>query len=156
RTDPLSIDAHRFRALVEQARTTPDDDRKVTLLDEALRLWSGPALDGSAPAGTRELLCRGLDEARLTATEGCLDARLRLGQHRELLDELFGLVDANPTRERLVGQLMLALYRSGRTSEALIAYRRVREQLATEFGLDPGTILKNLERAILREDPSVA
>jgi hypothetical protein len=66
--DPLSIDVHHFRALVEQARTASGDGRKVTLLEEALRLWSGPALDGSALAETRELLCRGLDEARLTAS----------------------------------------------------------------------------------------
>jgi DNA-binding SARP family transcriptional activator len=156
RADPLSIDAHRFRALVEQARATPLDDRKVTLLEEALRLWCGPALDGSAPAETRELLCHGLDEARLTAIEDRLDARLRLGHHQELVDELSGLVDANPTRERLVGQLMLALYRGGRAGDALAIYRRVRERLGTELGLDPGPALQRLEGLILRDDPSIA
>jgi DNA-binding SARP family transcriptional activator/tetratricopeptide (TPR) repeat protein len=155
RADPLSIDAHRFRALVEQARAAPGDDRKVKLLDEALRLWSGPALDGSAPSETRELLCRGLDEGRLVAMEDRLDARLRLGHHRELVEELSGLVDANPTRERLAGQLMLALYRSGRSGDALAVYRRFRDHLAAELGLDPSPALQHLEGAILRDDPSV-
>lgn len=98
----------------------------------------------------------GLVETRLAAQEDLIDARLRLGDHRDLLDELTGLVAEHPHRERLVRQLMLALYRSGRQSEALVVYRRTREWLAEELGLDPGEDLRRLELAILRGDPGMA
>jgi DNA-binding SARP family transcriptional activator/CheY-like chemotaxis protein len=150
RADPLSIDAHRFRQLLEQARADVDDRTRVAILDQALALWSGPALaEAGSPEGCARL-CQGLTEARLTAIEDRVDARLRLGRHAELLDELVGLVGTEPVRERLVGQLMLALHRSGRTSEALAVYRRVRRRLADELGLDPGTELRRLEAEILR------
>jgi tetratricopeptide (TPR) repeat protein/DNA-binding SARP family transcriptional activator len=155
RTDPLSVDAHRFRALVDRARAVADADR-ITLLGEALRLWTGPVLDGAAPAATRDRLCRGLDEARLAAVEDRLDAKLRCGLHRDVLGELPGLVDAHPLRERLVAQFMLALYRDGRAGEALALYRDARDRLATDLGLDPGPDLRALERAILRDDPAIA
>jgi ABC-2 type transport system ATP-binding protein len=80
-------------------------------------------LDGAAPAATRDRLCRGPDEARLAAVDDRLDAKLPCGLHREVLGELPGLVDAHPLRERLVAQLMLALYRDGRAGEALAVYR---------------------------------
>lgn len=154
-TDPVHVDAHQFRTLVQRARSAPDADR-VALLDRALELWRGPALDGSAPAEIRDRLCRGLDEARLTAVEDRFDARLRRGEHRELIGELTGQVTANPTREHLVRQLMLALYRSGRAAEALAVYRATRERLASALGLDPGPELQALETAILRDDPTIA
>ncbi|SMD27504.1 AfsR/SARP family transcriptional regulator [Kibdelosporangium aridum] len=154
RADPMSVDAHRFRALVEQARHT-DDEHAITLLREALDLWRGEALAGTAPDEVRYRLCHGLDEARLVAVEDRVDAELRLGRHREVLGELTGLVTAHPTRERLVGQHMLALHRSGRASEALEAYRHFRTRLGEELGLDPGTALQHLESAILRADPSL-
>ena len=155
RADPLCIDVHRFRQLVEHARTAVDDGTRVALLDEAVGLWAGPALaDVGSPAG-RERLSRGLTESRLTAIEDRVDARLRLGRHAEVVDELIGLVAAEPVRERLVGQLMLALYRSGRASEALAAYRRLRHRLADELGLDPGTALRQLEAEILRGAPAL-
>jgi DNA-binding SARP family transcriptional activator/tetratricopeptide (TPR) repeat protein len=154
RADPLSVDAHRFRQLVDQARSGTGLER-VARLDEALALWVGPALDGTATAEVRDRLCRGLDEARLVAIEDRLDAKLGLAAHREVLDELTGLVAAHPSRERLVGQLMLALYRCGRASDALEVYRRTRQRLADGLGLDPGAELRELELAILRVDPAL-
>jgi DNA-binding SARP family transcriptional activator len=155
RADRLCVDAHRFRDLVERARAAADDGTRALLFDEALALWSGPALADVGSPEVRERLSRGLTEARLTTLEERTDARLRLGQHTELLDELTGLVAAEPVRERLVGQLMLALYRSGRTSAALDLYQRTRSRLADEFGLDPGAELRRLEVEILRGAPSL-
>ncbi|HEU5416565.1 MAG TPA: BTAD domain-containing putative transcriptional regulator [Streptosporangiaceae bacterium] len=151
--DPMSIDVHRFRALLARARAAGDDEARATLLAEALALWSGPALSGVATPQAQQRLCAGLEETRLGAVEDRLDAQLRLGRHHELLDELPGLVAAYPLRERLAGQLMLARYRDGRAAEALAGYRRYREQLADELGLDAGPALQQLELAILRNDP---
>ncbi len=148
--DPSHVDVHRFRALVASAREAAGDAARVTLLDRALDLWSGPALAGTAPAATQERLCAGLEEARLAAVEDRLDALLRLGRHRDLVDELADLVADYPLRERLAGQQMLALYRSGRPGDALAAYRRVRHDLVEQLGLDPGAALQTLQAAILR------
>ncbi|MBO0868513.1 MAG: response regulator, partial [Micromonosporaceae bacterium] len=98
-------------------------------------------------------LACGLEEARLVAVEDRFDALLRLGRHREILGDLIGLVPVQPARERLVGQLMLALHRCGRTGEALDAYRAARRRLAEELGLEPGAELCRLEVALLRGDP---
>ena len=150
--DPTTVDAHRFRALLAAARVASSDPERLGLLDRALGLWSGPALAGTAPPATRERLCAGLEEARLAAIEDRVDAQLRLGRHRELVDELADLTSAYPLRERLAGQQMVALYRSGRSGDALAAYRRVRHDLAEHLGLDPGAALQRLEVAILRDD----
>jgi DNA-binding SARP family transcriptional activator/tetratricopeptide (TPR) repeat protein len=155
RADPESVDAHRFRASLARAAAADDDELRIRVLTEALDLWSGSALSGTVSAESREQLCGGLDEARLTAVEDRLAARLRLGQHRAVLDELIPLVPAYPARERLVTQLMLALHRSGQTSAALEAYREARRRLADELGLDPGSELHELHLAILRGDPSL-
>jgi DNA-binding SARP family transcriptional activator len=156
RTAPDRIDAHRFTALVDQARRAEDDVQRVALLDEALGLWSGPALSGTGAAGeVRHRLCHGLEETRLVVLEDLVDARLRLGDHREALGELTALVAANPLREHLVGQLMRALYRCGRPADALEAYRRIRRQMADELGLEPGPELGQLEVAIMRNDPAL-
>ncbi len=152
--DPSTVDAHRFRALLAAARQAGSDAARVALLDDALALWTGPALEGAAPPATRDRLCAGLAEARLGAVEDRVDALLRLGRHGELVDELADLTAAHPLRERLAGQQMLVLYRNGRPADALAAYRRIREELAEQLGLDPGTELRRYEVAILRdEDP---
>ncbi len=154
--DRSAIDAHRFRSLLAQARgATRDvagDEARVALLDEALALWSGAALAGTATPSVAERLCAGLEEARLGALEDRLDALLRLGLHREVLGELQGLVAVNPLRERLAGQLMTALHRDGRAAEALDGFRRYRRRLAEDLGLDPGPALRDLELAILRNE----
>jgi DNA-binding SARP family transcriptional activator/Tfp pilus assembly protein PilF len=155
RAEPHCVDAHRFRHLVGQARTIDRGPERVARLDEALALWVGPALAGTATPEVRDRLCRGLEEARLAAIEDRLDARLGLSAHREVLDELTGLVAAFPLRERLVGLLMVALYRCGRAGEALEVYRQTRQRLADGLGLDPGADLRDLELAILRLDPAL-
>ena len=151
-TDPMNIDVHHFRSLLAQARGIGDDIACVALLDRALDLWSGTPLAGTVPLETQRRLCAGLEDTRLGALEDRLDAQLRLGLHHQLAGELAGLVAAHPLRERLAGQLMLALYRDGRSGDALDVFRRCREHLAEELGLDAGAALKQLELAILRND----
>jgi ABC-2 type transport system ATP-binding protein len=150
RTPAERIDATRFRLLVERAREVTDDRERVTLLRQALALWRGPALAGAAPPQVRERLCRSLEEARLAAVEDRFDAELRLGHHHAVLEELAELAGQHRLRERLVAQHVLALYRCGRTVDALTAYRSATRYLAEEFGLDPGPQLRRLELGILR------
>ncbi|MFC0545387.1 BTAD domain-containing putative transcriptional regulator [Kutzneria chonburiensis] len=154
RADPMRIDANRFLDGVARARLAPNDVAKLGLLDRALELWRGPAL-AEAAQETRERLCGGLEETRLVAIEDRVDARLRLGQHNEVLGELTTLVEDHPTRERLVGQLMLALHRAGQSTKALELARKTRARLADELGIDPGAELQRLEVAVLRNDPTL-
>lgn len=156
RCDRSRVDVHRFRALLLESRAQADDQRSVATLTSALGLWRGEPLDGCAPPEVRDALLGGLEEARLAAIEDLMDARLRLGQHRPILDELTGLVGRYPLRERLVGQLMLAFHRDGRAGEALAVYRAARHRWATQLGLDPSPQLVRLETAILRADPAIA
>ena len=150
--DRSLIDAHRFRSLLSGAREAAGDAARVALLDEALALWSGTALDGTATPTVAERLCAGLEEGRLGALDDRLDALLRLGGYRDVLGELRGLVAMHPLRERLAGQLMTALYLDGRAAEALDGFRRYRQRLAEDLGLDPGQALLDLELAILRNE----
>ncbi|MFC0540410.1 AfsR/SARP family transcriptional regulator [Kutzneria chonburiensis] len=152
RADPRQIDVHRFVDGVAKARAATDDQTRVTRLDQALLLWTGPALADTASSEVRERLCGGLEQTRLTAMEDRFDGILRLGGHQQVLGELTSVADAHPTRERLIGQLMLALHRSGQTSRALDAAQRTRALLAEELGIDPGAELRRLELAILRDD----
>jgi DNA-binding SARP family transcriptional activator len=153
-TDPQRVDAHRFRTLVSQARAERDDVAKAQLLRRALNLWRGPPLvDVATPQA--EPLCHGLDEARLVALEDWLDAELRLGRHHTIVQELTQHAAEHPYRQRLLAQLMLALYRAGRTSDAVAAYRRTRRQLLDEFGDDPQPQLQRLLGAMLRCDPAL-
>jgi len=149
RTDPLDIDLHQFRDLTRRAGQAGNDEERVSLLERALRLWRGQALADTATEPTRQRLCAAAEEQRLSAIENRNDILLRLGR-TNLVDELIPLVDAHPTRERLVGQLMLARYRAGQAAEALDVFRRIRHHLADELGIDPGDALRKLEIAILR------
>lgn len=154
RADPMCVDAHRFRALVTGARTATKDAAKAAMLRRALDMWHGPPLaDVATPLA--EQLCRGLEETRLTALEEWLDAELRLGRHTAVIDELADFAVQHPYRQRLLAQLMLALYRAGRAPDALVAYRLARSRLIDELGLDPGLQLQRLEKAILRGDPAL-
>ncbi|MFC0431380.1 BTAD domain-containing putative transcriptional regulator [Kutzneria buriramensis] len=155
RADPMLIDVHRFQALVARSRDGADDPSRLALLDEALALWRGPALVDTADPEIVDELVGGVTETRLTAQEDRFDILLRLGRHQEALSELPTLVDLHPTRERLVGQLMLALHRGGQTSRALAVSRRTRALLAEELGIDPSEDLSRLELAILRNDPTL-
>ena len=141
------LDLERFETLVQ--RGDPE------ALREALALWRGPPLaDFAYESFARDEIAR-LEELRLIALERRVDADLEAGRHVELVPELEQLTSSHPLRERLRGQLMLALYRSGRQAEALAVYQAARETLVDELGIEPGTALQQLQHAILQHDPSL-
>ena len=127
----------------------------AALLREALELWRGTPLADLAYEPFAETTIERLEEIRLAALEQRIEAELRLGRHAELVAELEQLVAEHPLREILRAQLMLALYRSGRQAEALEVYRRTRHALAEEFGIEPMPAMRDLERAILTQDPKL-
>src|SRR5262245_14701941 len=155
---PSTIDAQRFERLAIEGRRSLANGEPATAaarLAEALALWRGPALaDFVYEPFAQEAIAR-LEELRLTATEERIEAELACGGDAELVAELESLVAAQPFRERLRAQLMVALYRSGRQSEALEVYREGRRTLAEELGIVPTPQLKELEAGILRQDASL-
>ncbi len=148
------LDSRRFESLLHDSRHA-DAARKSALLDEALSLWRGPALADFAYEPFAQAEIGRLEELRLTAVEERIDAVLAQGHHADVVGDLESLVASHPLRERLRGQLMLALYRGGRQVEALEAYRAARRSLVDELGIDPSKALQELEQAILRHDPSL-
>jgi DNA-binding SARP family transcriptional activator/tetratricopeptide (TPR) repeat protein len=157
RVDPDTVDAHRFRALVRRSSAVDDVSARAALLREALELWRGPVLHDAASDWLREQLGAELADLRLHAIEESMEAGLALGRQHELAAELAALTAAHPTRERLVELHMRALYRAGRTPDALTAFARARALLADQLGVDPGPRLVRLHQAILRgEDIPVA
>ncbi|MEU8797249.1 BTAD domain-containing putative transcriptional regulator [Spirillospora sp. NPDC048819] len=149
------VDARRFRRLVDDARQAAEPKERAALLAEALGLWRGPAFaDFADEPFARPAIAR-LEELRLTALEEHAEVRLDLGEHGVLAGELGDAVGAHPLRERLRAAHMRALYRAGRQNEALESYERYRALLADELGLDPGSGLADLQRAILRQDPGL-
>jgi YVTN family beta-propeller protein len=155
--DAERVDARRFERLVDEGREALEDDaaRAAELLRSALALWRGPALGDLAYERFAEDEGARLEELRLAAVEERVEADLRLGRHDELVPELEGLVREHPLRERLRAQHMLALYRSGRQADALESFRAARRSLVDQLGLEPGTELRELEQAILRQDPAL-
>jgi DNA-binding SARP family transcriptional activator/tetratricopeptide (TPR) repeat protein len=148
------VDARVFQALVAEAQASVANGQPLRAIDQltaALRLWRGPALAGIT-GRTIEAGAARLDEQRLAATEQRVDLELGLGRHRELTGELTELVAVHPLRERFVGQLMRALYASGRQADALAAYQQLRTRLADELGVDPGAGVQWLHTAILRNE----
>ncbi|KRV48690.1 hypothetical protein AQ490_23850 [Wenjunlia vitaminophila] len=147
------LDLHRYQRLLAQARLAQQaghPEHCVTLLGRAERLWRGQPLADVPPTPTVTATTARLQELRLAALEDRFDTALAIGEHAGLVAELTELVAAHPLRERLVGQLMLALHRAGRTAHALHAYQRLRQRLADDLGIDPGPDLRELELAILR------
>ncbi|MFI6845162.1 AfsR/SARP family transcriptional regulator [Kitasatospora sp. NBC_00085] len=144
------------REVAEARRLTAlgEHTRAVRHLRTGLGLWRGAALVG-IDAPFVEPFRAHLEEERFAAFELLADIELGAGRHHELVPELTALVDRYPARERLVEQLVLALYRSGRQTDALAVARRLRALLADEFGLDPGPALVELEHAVLRGDPAL-
>ncbi|MEJ3744025.1 BTAD domain-containing putative transcriptional regulator [Actinomycetes bacterium KLBMP 9797] len=151
RVHPDTVDVHRFTGLVARARAVDDARQRSALLGAALDLWRGPALADAAAGSVREELCGGLEEARFAAYCDRIDADLVAGRHAELVPELSKLVTEFPLRERLHGQLMLALYRCGRRGDALDAYQKARKLLVAELGLEPGPQLRDLATAVLTD-----
>jgi DNA-binding SARP family transcriptional activator len=152
---PELVDAHQFRMLTASWRETRTDDEARLSLRRALALWRGLALGGDLTPEAQSM-CQGLQSARLTVAEDLFEIELRLGNHDQVADEIRDLAAANPGRERLVGQLLLALHRGGRTPEALRFYDRWRRWLGDELGIDPGRDLQRLHLALLQDDPTVA
>ncbi len=152
---PDRVDVHRFTSLVERAGALAVPADRSRLLREALALWRGSLLADVATDRLRRRVGARLEELRLTAVEDALQADLACGRPALAAAELADLVEAHPDRERLLWLFMLALYRLGRQSEALAAYRQARERVADELGLDLGADVQALHEAILRCDPSL-
>lgn len=152
--DPETIDLHRFHALIDQARAAPDDDRTATLCEQALRLWHGEPFAGLSTgwlAGVRTTLIQQRNTTRLDLT----DIRLRRGAHATLLADLRDWTEQDPLDERLAGQYLLALYRSGRQAQALEHYERTRRLLAEQLGAAPSPPLRRLHTQIVTGDPAL-
>lgn len=152
-----TLDLHVFRSAVSEARILVSEGRRAEAagkLRMAAGLWRGPCLNG-IPSEVLTRVAQHIDEERLSATETFIDLELGMGRHHQLIAESGRLVNDHPLRERFRGQLMLALFRSGRQAEALDVYRRGRALLKEELGLEPGQELRRLEQAILTDDPSL-
>jgi YVTN family beta-propeller protein len=159
RVEQGETDVDRFEALVAEGRAALEDGDALTgaaVLREALAVWRGPALSDFVYEPFAQSEIARLEEARLAALEDRIDADLPSGEHARLVGELEALVREHPLRERFQGQLMLALYRSGRQADALETYHIARDRLIDELGLEPGPELKELERAILAQDPALS
>ncbi len=158
RIAPGTLDADAFQRRLEegrQANARNDPKLAADRLRDALALWRGPALADLAYESFAQPEIARLEELRLTALEERIDADLALGRDGELIGELEILVERHPLRERLRGQLMLALYRAGRQAQALQVYQDGRQHLAAELGLEPSEGLRHLERQILEQDPEL-
>ena len=158
RVDHDSLDLQRFERLVSDGvelleRGRADD--AAVLLQESLALWRGPALADVADEGVLRQAAARLDELHLVALERRIEADLACGRHVDLVGELEELAAEYPLRERPRALQMLALYRCGRQADALAAYRSARGKLIDELGIEPGSELQELERAILQHDPSL-
>ena len=158
RLDPDRLDSQRFERLVAAGGSelaVGHPERAASLLEEALSLWRGAPLADLAYEPFAQGESARLLELRIGALEQLIEAKLRLGRHAEVISQLETLVAEHPYRERLRAQLMLALYRCDRQADALQAYQNARWQLVEELGIEPGERLRELERAILAQDPAL-
>jgi len=153
RAGPGQPDLVRFRCLVAEA-AAGDDERAAAALGRALALWRGPALAGLDSPWLNAMRTT-LELERSAAVLDLNDIRLRRGEHSTLASELAAQAAAAPADERLVGQLMLALYRCGRQGAALRWFEQTKRYLVVELGADPGPALQALHRQILRADPAL-
>ncbi|GAA3848053.1 BTAD domain-containing putative transcriptional regulator [Streptomyces coacervatus] len=156
--DPSQVDAHRFEELLTSGRTSAAQGRPeeaADLLSEALGLWRGPeALEGLGQSFARIEAAR-LGELRIVGQEESFGLQLELGRADRAIAPLLAHVAAHPLRERPRGQLMTALVRTGRVSDALRTYQEGREVLREELGIDPGPELRALHKAVLTNDPEL-
>src|SRR5713226_2765121 len=157
RVDPERLDLTRFQSLVDSGRAAAAAGRPDVAsvrLREALALWRGePLADVELAPGFAATLR--LSELRLAVLEDRIEADLALGRHVEVVPELERLVGEEPLRERLLGQLMQALYRSGRQADALRVYMESRRLLVEELGIEPSPELQRFQHAILEHDPAL-
>ncbi len=153
------IDAVDFEKLLADTRAALRDGDVSAAADSvaaAAGLWRGPALQGLTGTAWFDAEARRLESLHVDALEEHFEVALALGEHRELVPELRSALADNPFRERLWGQLMLALYRSGRQADALEAFQEARRALSDELGLEPGPELRRLQEAILAQDAAIA
>jgi YVTN family beta-propeller protein len=158
RVAPGEVDLERFAEMAERGRdalAAGRPEEAATVLRSALGIWRGPPLADFAYEPFAQSSIAQFEELHLAAVEDRVEADLARGLARELVGELRDLVARHSLRERLRGQLMLALYRSGRQAEALEAYQQFRRTLSEELGLDPGPPTQRLELAILARDPTL-
>jgi DNA-binding SARP family transcriptional activator/pimeloyl-ACP methyl ester carboxylesterase len=156
--EPEQLDLNRFETAVAEARAALDAGQAGQAEEgfrEALSLWRGPALAEFATEPFAPPEEARLEDLRLFALEGRIDAELALGRHRAAVGELEALTAQHPLRERLRSQHMLALYRSGRHAEALAAYQAFRRTLSENLGIEPPASLRELERRMLQQDASL-
>ena len=154
---PNEVDSVRFEARVAAVASRPHSAEDTTReLAAALALWRGPAYGGILVGPTAAAAAARLEELRLHALEERVEADLALGRHASLVPELTGCLSATPARERLAGQLMLALHRSDRSADAHAVYEATCRVLDEQLGVDPGDGLTQLNRAIHRGDPTLA
>jgi predicted ATPase/DNA-binding SARP family transcriptional activator len=159
RLAPGRLDVDRFEALVAAGRRASVEGNAraaAARLREALQVWRGPALAEFSYESFAQATIARLEEERLAAREQRIEADLQLGEHHRVVSELEALMIEQPMRERLVGQLMLALYRCERQADALEVYQRARGQLTAELGLEPGPALRALQVQILEQDEALA
>ncbi len=156
--DPTAVDAGAFAALVDEAEEAEAEDpgRAVDLLERALALWRGPAYGEVADIEFARGAVARLDERRLSAHEALARARLALGEHARVADELTALVEEHPWREDLRLSHVRALYSAGRQPDALASFERYRQHLVTELGIDPSPAAAALHHAVLVQDPALA
>jgi len=155
--DGDELDLQTFEGRADEGRAAlaaGDCEQAAQLLRESLALWRGPPLAGLTSEAFRREAER-LEELRLRALEVRIEADLGCGREREIVPELQTFVKEHPFRERPRAQLMLALYRSGRPGDALALYREFRGLLVEELGMEPGLELRELEQAILRQEPAL-
>ncbi|MFD1507066.1 AfsR/SARP family transcriptional regulator [Georgenia yuyongxinii] len=154
-----AVDALRFEDLLHEARDAlraGDAVAGAESVARGLELWRGPALHGLTDTAWFGAEARRLESLRVDALEEQFEAALVLGEHRDVVPALGTALEENPFRERLWGQLMLALYRSGRQPDALEAFREARRVFSEELALEPGPELRRLQDAILSHDPAIA
>ena len=158
RVESGELDLQRFEQLAEEGRQAlraGDPDVAVAMLSEALGLWRGSPLADFAYRPFAQAEIGRLEELRLATIEDRIEADLALGRHSAVVSELEKLVAEHPLREQLRARLMLALYRAGRQADALAVYQATRQVLVEQLGLEPSAELQQLEKAILRHDPSL-
>src|SRR6516165_437851 len=156
--EPEHVDVLRFGQLVRDGTAAAgrgDHEEASAVLGAALALWRGQALADVADAPFARAAARRLTDQHLVVLERRIDCDLQLGRAQDLIPELEALAARHPYHEPFHRQLMLALYRSGRQSDALVAYRRARGLLDGELGIEPGPDLRRMEQAILRQDPEL-
>ncbi|MFI1864578.1 AfsR/SARP family transcriptional regulator [Streptomyces jumonjinensis] len=153
--DPLAVDLHSFRSLVQKAERTDDAAERLRLIERALAEWGGPVLAGTASDALVRRLGTGFDELYLSAVTQRAEARLALGQRGVVLEELARATAEHPHHERLAMLRMIALYRADHRGEALEVFNETRARLAEELGLDPGADLQRVHALILRADTAL-